>query len=89
MKFSTANFLNGHRIINLRLFVKDRPGHDHRYAIDFSKIKNELEWAPSFSFEEEWKRQLTGISAIKNGVKMLLPVNIKGEIRFIMTIEKE
>ena len=36
----------------LKTFVKDRPGHDHRYAIDFSKIKNELEWAPSFSFEE-------------------------------------
>ena len=36
----------------LKTFVKDRPGHDQRYAIDFSKIKNELEWAPSFSFEE-------------------------------------
>ena len=36
----------------LKTFVKDRPGHDHRYAIDFSKIKNELDWAPSFSFEE-------------------------------------
>ena len=36
----------------LKTFVKDRPGHDHRYAIDFSKIKNDLDWAPSFSFEE-------------------------------------
>jgi len=36
----------------LKTYVKDRPGHDHRYAIDFSKIKNELDWAPSFSFEE-------------------------------------
>jgi len=33
-------------------FVKDRPGHDKRYAIDFSKIKNELGWEPSVSFEE-------------------------------------
>ncbi|MDO8241189.1 MAG: dTDP-glucose 4,6-dehydratase [Candidatus Moranbacteria bacterium] len=33
-------------------FVKDRPGHDRRYAIDFSKIKNELGWEPSVSFEE-------------------------------------
>ena len=33
-------------------FVKDRPGHDRRYAIDFSKIKNELGWQPSYSFEE-------------------------------------
>lgn len=33
-------------------FVKDRPGHDRRYAIDASKIKNELGWEPSFTFEE-------------------------------------
>ena len=36
----------------LKTFVKDRPGHDHRYAIDFSKINNELGWQPSYSFEE-------------------------------------
>ena len=35
----------------LKTFVKDRPGHDHRYAIDFSKIQNDLGWAPSYSFE--------------------------------------
>ncbi len=33
-------------------YVKDRPGHDRRYAIDSSKIKNELGWEPLFSFEE-------------------------------------
>ena len=33
-------------------FVKDRPGHDKRYAIDSTKIKNELGWKPEFSFEE-------------------------------------
>jgi dTDP-glucose 4,6-dehydratase len=32
-------------------FVKDRPGHDRRYAIDSSKIQNELGWKPKFSFE--------------------------------------
>jgi dTDP-glucose 4,6-dehydratase len=32
-------------------YVKDRPGHDRRYAIDASKIKNELGWVPSETFE--------------------------------------
>jgi dTDP-glucose 4,6-dehydratase len=33
-------------------FVKDRPGHDRRYAMDFSKIEKELGWKPTVSFEE-------------------------------------
>jgi len=33
-------------------FVKDRPGHDRRYAIDFSKIERDLSWRPRVSFEE-------------------------------------
>lgn len=33
-------------------FVKDRPGHDRRYAINFSKIKNELSWEPVYTFEK-------------------------------------
>ncbi len=33
-------------------FIKDRPGHDKRYAIDASKIKNELNWKPSVTFEK-------------------------------------
>ena len=32
-------------------YVKDRPGHDRRYAIDFSKLKKELGWTPEESFE--------------------------------------
>jgi dTDP-glucose 4,6-dehydratase len=32
--------------------VKDRPGHDRRYAIDFSKIRNELGWEPLIGIEE-------------------------------------
>ncbi|MFH1297711.1 MAG: dTDP-glucose 4,6-dehydratase [Bacteroidota bacterium] len=33
-------------------FVKDRAGHDLRYAIDYSKIRKELGWKPSLKFEE-------------------------------------
>lgn len=33
-------------------YIKDRPGHDRRYAIDASKIKRELGWKPSVTFEE-------------------------------------
>jgi len=32
-------------------FVKDRPGHDRRYAIDATKIKQDLGWEPSYTFE--------------------------------------
>jgi len=36
--------------------VKDRPGHDHRYAIDFSKIESELGWRPKMSFADGLRR---------------------------------
>lgn len=36
-------------------FVKDRPGHDRRYAIDASKIRRELGWEPSIKFEEGFR----------------------------------
>ena len=41
--------LNSHR--DLITFVKDRPGHDFRYAIDAAKIKTELGWTPKHTFE--------------------------------------
>jgi dTDP-glucose 4,6-dehydratase len=33
-------------------YVKDRPGHDKRYAIDATKLERELGWKPSLQFEE-------------------------------------
>jgi dTDP-glucose 4,6-dehydratase len=44
-------------------YVKDRPGHDRRYAIDASKIKRELGWEPQYRFDQaikatiEWFRE--------------------------------
>lgn len=37
---------------SLITFVKDRPGHDRRYAIDSAKIERELGWKPRYTFEE-------------------------------------
>ena len=41
----------GKKYSNLISYVDDRPGHDFRYAIDSSKIKNKLKWTPSETFE--------------------------------------
>lgn len=62
-------------------FVKDRPGHDMRYAIDASKIKNELSWVPTETFEtgivktvdwylnnQEWCRRITDGSYRRGGL---------------------
>ena len=49
------------KYVDLITFVKDRPGHDFRYAIDSSKIYNDLGWEPVESFETGIKKLLTGI----------------------------
>ncbi len=42
--------------VDLISFVKDRLGHDYRYAIDISKIKNELGWIPKTNFIDSLKK---------------------------------
>jgi dTDP-glucose 4,6-dehydratase len=44
--------------VQLITYVKDRPGHDLRYAIDASKINKELGWKPSVTFEEGLERTI-------------------------------
>jgi dTDP-glucose 4,6-dehydratase len=39
-------------------YVKDRPGHDRRYALDSSKLKNELGWKPQYSFESALEKTI-------------------------------
>jgi len=59
---------------NLITFVKDRPGHDQRYAIDCSKLERDLGWSPKESFETgiektiRWYLENTKwVSRIKSG----------------------
>ncbi|WP_027126246.1 dTDP-glucose 4,6-dehydratase [Gelidibacter mesophilus] len=40
-------------------YVKDRPGHDLRYAIDANKLKSELGWEPSVTFEEGLEKTIS------------------------------
>jgi len=47
---------NAETIRSLITYVKDRPGHDRRYAIDCSKIKRELGWKQTVSFEQGLER---------------------------------
>ena len=71
IKLILSHLKKGEELIQ---YVKDRPGHDRRYAIDSSKIKSKLGWAPSFTFEHAiaetidwylknekwWKRIISG-----------------------------
>ena len=43
---------------SLMTYVKDRPGHDRRYALDSSKIQRELGWKPQVSFEDGIRRTI-------------------------------
>jgi dTDP-glucose 4,6-dehydratase len=43
---------------SLMTFVKDRPGHDRRYAIDFSKMRNTFNWVPAESFATGLKKTI-------------------------------
>ncbi|PJR03461.1 dTDP-glucose 4,6-dehydratase [Avrilella dinanensis] len=50
-------------------FVKDRPGHDFRYAIDSSKLQNELGWKPTMSFREGLSQTIDWYLDNENWVK--------------------
>ncbi len=50
-RFPDSPAVQGKRAESLLTFVKDRPGHDRRYAIDATKTRNELSYEPKESFE--------------------------------------
>lgn len=63
IKKSTLNIQNYESLIT---FVKDRPGHDLRYAIDASKIERELGWKPAETFESGLRKTVQWFLANKS-----------------------
>ena len=57
-------------------FVKDRPGHDYRYAMKAEKIKKDLSWEPKVGFEEGIRKTVEWYLSHLNWVK-----KIEGELR--------
>ncbi len=53
-----ARVEDGFKHEDLITFVTDRPGHDRRYAINASKIENDLEWTPSVSWNEGFEQTI-------------------------------
>jgi dTDP-glucose 4,6-dehydratase len=57
-KISKKTSTDKHALLNLITFVKDRPGHDYRYAIDPTKISRELHWEPKHTLDEGLEKTL-------------------------------
>ena len=60
-------------------YVKDRPGHDRRYAIDASKIKRELGWHPSHTFESGLTRTVDWYLDNEAWVRRVMDGSYRGE----------
>tara|TARA_B100002019_G_C21249589_1_gene590343 strand:- start:371 stop:1432 length:1062 start_codon:yes stop_codon:yes gene_type:complete len=57
-------------------YVKDRPGHDFRYAIDSSKMKSSFQWKSRYDFQKSLKKTILWYIDNENWVKNLLHKNI-------------
>ncbi|MGJ8671440.1 dTDP-glucose 4,6-dehydratase [Rubritalea sp.] len=55
-ELAPENLENGESFAELIEFVKDRPGHDQRYAIDSTKVQQQLAWSPRENFETGLKK---------------------------------
>ncbi len=63
----------------LKTFVPDRPGHDLRYAIDASKLKNELGWSPSETFDSGMRRTVQWYLDNGDWVERVMDGSYRGE----------
>ena len=68
---------DGNPYRNLITHVADRPGHDHRYAIDASRIKSELGWEPAESFESGIEKTVLWYLENENWVKSVMSKDSK------------
>ena len=53
-------------------FVKDRPGHDFRYSLNFNKINKDLNWSPQVSYETGLKETVIWYLENQNWIKNIL-----------------
>ena len=60
-------------------FVRDRPGHDGRYAIDASKIKRELGWVPQETFESGLRKTVEWYLANEDWWQAVLDGSYQGQ----------
>ena len=66
----SKNFISSGKKVKIQ-FVKDRPGHDIRYALDSKKIKKKLNWYPKTKFKEGIKLTFDWYNNNKNYYKSL------------------
>jgi dTDP-glucose 4,6-dehydratase len=64
---------------SLITFVEDRPGHDHRYAIDAGKIRRELGWVPQESFESALEKTVRWYLENQRWCERVLSGTYRGE----------
>jgi len=71
--------IDGKKREALITYVKDRPGHDRRYAIDASKIKRELDWSQTETFESGIARTVDWYLANQTWCQRVLDGSYRGE----------
>ena len=79
---------NSGKYDNLITYVKDRPGHDFRYAIDSKKIFKELNWKPKEVFKSGIEKPLGGTWITKNGGGIFKKINTIKKTRLSLKYEQ-
>jgi dTDP-glucose 4,6-dehydratase len=63
----------------LKTFVPDRPGHDRRYAIDATKLKNLLGWEPTETFQSGMRRTVQWYLNNQDWVRRVMDGSYRGQ----------